>query len=118
MIRIDVEAPLARFLLKVDLALDERATAHAVGEEDHLGTTGQRGPRITPAGRTLVVVEHRDAHHASAKCGRVTVDGYCRSWWTKWSAARIIVALACGSPVPMLRAYTGCAPPDTWTRSR
>ena len=27
MIRIDVEAPLARFLLKVDLALDERATA-------------------------------------------------------------------------------------------
>src|SRR5690606_16495841 len=97
---------------------DERTVAHVVGEERQLGAAGQRCPRLAGACRALVVVEHRDAQHHDGKCGSVIDELRRTSWNTRWSAARIVVAVACGSPAPRLRAYTGCAPPDTCTRMR
>jgi len=50
------------------------------------------------------------------RTGRMIAEGWAGSWWTAWSAARRVVAVACGSPVPGLRANRGKAPLDTWTR--
>jgi hypothetical protein len=45
----------------------------------------------------------------------VTQDSRAGSWKSAWSDARMLVAVAAGSPVPRLRAYTGWAPLETFT---
>ncbi|MFD9254585.1 transposase family protein [Streptomyces bottropensis] len=39
-----------------------------------------------------------------SRIGRVIAEGCAGLWWTDWSAARSVVAVARGSPVPRLRA--------------
>ncbi len=50
--------------------------------------------------------------------GSWTADGRIGERNTSMLAARIVVAWPSGSPVPRLRAYTGCAPLLTWSRTR
>lgn len=42
--------------------------------------------------------------YVACRTGRVMADGCAGSWWTSWSAARSVVAVAWGWPVPGLRA--------------
>ena len=53
-----------------------------------------------------------------ALVGSKIADGCAGSWYTVWSAAFNVVAVASGSPLPVFRAKRGCAPLDTWTRMR